>query len=230
MYVKRLFYDDLSDSANYCPSCEIVNPDWDDVVNIIKKLDGRYISEVTMDTGDEDNYLCVAGGNDGLFILYISLDDNSECHTLLNPCPVKSRINKLVTGGQIADYEDKICVGIETVLDVAEIYFRTGRISDKYDWEIQGGVNMNRIYESIFDLVELHSKKFGYHVTSATLDINMIVAKAQFDEIDDDTLELKKLLEDSIKDGIDYFPERYNYNVKDAIGDENAILIDYYDH
>lgn len=89
---------------------------------------------------------------------------------------------------------------------------------------------MNKIYELIFDLVELHRKKFGYYITSATLDINMIVAKAQFDEIDDATLELKKLLEDSIKDNIDYLPERYNYNVKDAKGDINDILIDYYDH
>jgi len=89
---------------------------------------------------------------------------------------------------------------------------------------------MNKIYESISDLEELHRKRFGYYITLATLDINMIVAKAQFDEINDDTLELKKLLEDSIKDNIDYLPEKYNYNVKDVIGDTKDILIDYYDH
>lgn len=36
----------------------------------------------------------------------------------------------------------------------------------------------NMIYKSIFDLVELHREKFGYYVTSATLDINLIVAKS----------------------------------------------------
>lgn len=88
----------------------------------------------------------------------------------------------------------------------------------------------NTIYKSIFDLVELHREKFGYYVTSATLDINLIAAKSQFNEIDDSTFELKRLLEDSIKDNTDYLPEKYNFNPKDAMGNADDILIDYYDH
>lgn len=89
---------------------------------------------------------------------------------------------------------------------------------------------MNEMFETIFKLIELHSDKFGYHADTATADIGIIVDKALFGKIDDATLELKKLLEDSIKDNVDYLPERYNYNVKDAKGDINDILIDYYDH
>lgn len=134
MYVKRLFYDELS-GGKYFPSHETANPDWKDVEDIIRRLDGQHVSEVTMDNGDEDNYLCVAGGNNGLFILYIALDDNSEFYSLLNPFP-ENKTNRLVTGGQSGDFEDKICVRVETVLDAAGDYFRTGNISDKYKWEI----------------------------------------------------------------------------------------------
>ena len=89
---------------------------------------------------------------------------------------------------------------------------------------------MNEMFETIFKLIELHSDKFGYFSRTATADVGIIVDKALFGKIDDATLELKKLLEDSIKDNVDYLPERYNYNVKDAKGDINDILIDYYDH
>lgn len=89
---------------------------------------------------------------------------------------------------------------------------------------------MNEMFESIFKLIKLHSDKFGYHADTAVLDIYITFDKALFGKIDDDVLELKKLLEDSIKDNIDYLPERYNYNAKDAMGDINDILIDYYDH
>lgn len=88
----------------------------------------------------------------------------------------------------------------------------------------------NAIFETIFKLVEFHNDKFGYHANIATADINMIIDKALFGYIDDDVLELEKLLENSIRDNIDYLPERYNYNVKEVMGDVNDILIDYYDH
>lgn len=134
MYVKRLFYDELS-GGKYFPSHEITSPDWNDVKNILSGLDGINISEITMDNGDEDNYLCVAGGNYGKFILYISVDDNEEIYSLLNPCP-ENRTIQLVTGGQLSDFEDIYCNTLENVTDVAEHYFRTGEISDKYSWEI----------------------------------------------------------------------------------------------
>lgn len=133
MYVKRLFYDELS-GGKYFPSREIIRPDWKDAENIIRKLDGVNISEITMDNGDEDNYLCVAGGNNGLFILYISLDDNEKLYNLLNPFP-ENKTNRLITGGQWGDFEDIYCNTLETVIDIAKTYFRTSEISGKYNWE-----------------------------------------------------------------------------------------------
>ncbi|MDE6500477.1 MAG: hypothetical protein K2L10_00090 [Ruminococcus sp.] len=89
---------------------------------------------------------------------------------------------------------------------------------------------MNEMFETLLKLIELHNDKFDYYADISTANIGIIVDKALLGEIDDSTLELKKLLEDSIKDGIDYLPKRYNYNAKDIMGDINNILIDYYDH
>ena len=86
----------------------------------------------------------------------------------------------------------------------------------------------NAVFKSIFKSLESHSEKFGYHATVAN--INILVDEDLLGQIDDDVLELKKLLEDSLRDNIDYLPDRYNFNVKDVIGDDNQILIDYYDH
>lgn len=134
MYVKRLFYDELSD-GKYFPSHEIINPDWKDVKNILLKLDGQNTSEITIDNGDEDNYLCIAGGNNGLFVLYVSLDDNEKFYNLLKPFS-ENKTNRLITGGQWGDFEDRLCNNFESILEVAENYFRTGEISNKYEWEI----------------------------------------------------------------------------------------------
>ncbi|MDE5583234.1 MAG: hypothetical protein K2J08_05995, partial [Ruminococcus sp.] len=90
MYVRRVFYDDLSNPNNYLFH-EINESDWNDILKIIKGMDGQLISQITMDNGDEDNYLCIGGGNNGLFNLYISLDDNSKIYTLINPNPIKSK-------------------------------------------------------------------------------------------------------------------------------------------
>ncbi len=135
MYVKRVFYDDLSNPNNYFFH-EINESDWNDILKIIKGMDGQLISQITMDNGDEDNYLCIGGGNNGLFNLYISLDDNSKIYTLINSNPIKSKMNKLVTGGQEAYFEDYICVEIKAILEVAKFYYETGEVLDKYNWEI----------------------------------------------------------------------------------------------
>ena len=84
---------------------------------------------------------------------------------------------------------------------------------------------MNQIFEEIYKMTKIHHEKFGYHPENAAADINIAIDKALFGEIEDDVLELKKLLEDSIRDNVDYLPERYKFDVKEVMGDANRILI-----
>lgn len=84
---------------------------------------------------------------------------------------------------------------------------------------------MNQIFEEIYKIAKVHNEKFGYYLGIASKDINIAITKAICGQIEDDVLELKKLLEDSIRDNIDYLPERYKFDVKEVMGDENQILI-----
>ncbi len=84
---------------------------------------------------------------------------------------------------------------------------------------------MNQIFDEIYKLIRMHYDQFGYPPEIATKEINIAITKALCNQIEDDVLELKKLLEDSIRDNVDYLPERYKFDVKEVIGDANQILI-----
>ncbi len=84
---------------------------------------------------------------------------------------------------------------------------------------------MNQIFEEIYKMIKIHDEKFGYPPEIASVDIRIAIDKSLCGQIEDDVLELKKLLEDSIRDNVDYLPERYKFDVKEVIGDANRILI-----
>lgn len=133
MYVKRLFYDDYTDSLDFekCIEC----PVWEDVERVINKLDGKNTTQICMDHGNEDNYLCIGGGNDGLCNVFVSENDNEMIHTLVNSESKLSVMHKLVTGGQEGDFEDKICVSLRVAKIVAKRYYELGQLHDQYVWE-----------------------------------------------------------------------------------------------
>jgi hypothetical protein len=84
---------------------------------------------------------------------------------------------------------------------------------------------MNQIFEEIYKMTDIHYEKFGYHPEFASVDIRIAIDKSLCGQIEDDVLELKKLLEDSIRDNVDYLPERYKFDIKEVMGDANRILI-----
>lgn len=133
MYVKRLFYDDHSDPLDF-EKC-IESPTWEDAERVIDMLDGKKHTQICMDNGDEDNYFCIGGGNDGLCNVFVSENDNENIYTLVNPDFQSSVMHKLVTGGQEGDFEDKICVSVQLAKIVAKRYFELGQLHDEYVWE-----------------------------------------------------------------------------------------------
>ena len=132
MYVKRVFFDDLQEADNF--EKQINSPCWKDVENLIDKMDGKNITQITMDNGEEDNYFCLGGGNEGLFNIFISENDNEIVSTLINPTDDKN-IYKLVTGGQEADFEGRLCVNTQIAKNAAKYYYENGIKCDDYLWE-----------------------------------------------------------------------------------------------
>ena len=133
MYVKRVFYDDFKDLSNVEKS--ILFPTWEDIENVIDLLDGEYVTQITMDNGNEDDYLCIGGGNAGLCNVFISKNDNEIIYTLMNSDANDSLVHKLVTGGQEGNFEDKLCVSIEKAKFAAKKYYELGQIDDSFIWE-----------------------------------------------------------------------------------------------
>lgn len=132
MYVKRVFFDDLINVNDF--EKEIKLPSWEDVERLINKMDGKAITQIIMDNGNEDNYFCIGGGNKGLYNVFISENDNEIVWTLVN-CNNDPNTYKLVTGGQEGEFEGKLCVNIETVKKVAEYYYENGKKCEDYVWE-----------------------------------------------------------------------------------------------
>lgn len=133
MYVTRLFYDLL----NELPESEkcIEYPTWQQVEVVIDKLDGDNVTQITMDNGNEDNYLCIGGGNNGLCNIFISKNDNEEIKTLIKTESDHTLVHKLVTGGQEGDFEDKLCVSVDIAKRVAKKYYESGQKDELFVWE-----------------------------------------------------------------------------------------------
>ena len=133
MYVKRVFYDDFKDLSNVEKSIDF--PTWEDIENVINLLDGEYVTQITMDNGNEADYLCIGGGNDGLCNVFISKNDNEIIYTLMKLDANDSLVHKLVTGGQEGDFEDKLCVSIDMAKRVAKMYYESGQMDASFIWE-----------------------------------------------------------------------------------------------
>lgn len=138
MYVTRIFYDDLSDPKT--PEKQIERPSWQDAERVINSLDGKITTQICMDNGNEDNYFCVGGGNNGLCNVFVSENDNEIIHTLLNPNP-EPVTRRLVTGGQAGDFEDKIVVPLELAKIAAKRYFETGQLcKETFAYDTDGSI------------------------------------------------------------------------------------------
>lgn len=133
MYVKRLFYDDFKEEVDIEKS--IINPTWEEIETVIDMLDGEKVTQIIMDSGNEDDYLCIGGGNGGLCNVFISKNDNEIIHTLINSYFTPMLLHRLVTGGQEGDFEDKVCVSIEIAKRVVKKYCDWGQIDDSFAWE-----------------------------------------------------------------------------------------------
>ena len=133
MYVKRVFYDDFKDLSNVEKSIEF--PTWEDIEKVINLLDGEYVTQIIMDNGNEVDYLCIGGGNDGFCNVFLSKNDNEIIYTFMNSDANDSLVHKLVTGGQEGDFEDKLCVSIDMAKRVAKMYYESGQMDTSFIWE-----------------------------------------------------------------------------------------------
>lgn len=134
MFVTHCFYD-LKNNGTYDEK-EIVNPSWNNIEKLINQMDGKNITEVLLYNASKNYGLCIGGGNNELYNIYISYDDKVLCE-LTDETKSKTKTVQLVTGGQIGDFEEFLCVSKKIMLLVTKFFYDFGKPHNKFHWNIK---------------------------------------------------------------------------------------------
>ena len=132
MIVKKALYDEWKSNINYGGIVQVTS--WDEVEKLIYSLDGLKHTQVIFTDEEEDSLICIGGGNEGCYNVYITLDDNESFYDLVNPYGRNDKVLHLVTGGQLGDFEEEICVTIDMVLLAAKTFCMEGVVEEDLTW------------------------------------------------------------------------------------------------
>ena len=132
MIVKKALYDEWKSNINYGGIVQVTS--WDEVEKLIYSLDGLKHTQVIFTDEEEDSLICIGGGNEGFYNVYITLDDNESFYDLVNPYGRNDKALHLVTGGQLGDFEEEICVTIDMVLLAAKTFCMEGVVEEDLTW------------------------------------------------------------------------------------------------
>ncbi|SFH95154.1 hypothetical protein SAMN04487861_10954 [Selenomonas ruminantium] len=133
--VEMISYD-LANGINY-DQIELEKPSWEQILEIISKLDGKETTEVSLYALEESICLCIGGGNNNLYNVYYSEEYGEKNYTLKKRGGVLFEKHKLITGGQMGEFEDNICVGKDMVRIVVEYFYIYGCMYKGYVWNIE---------------------------------------------------------------------------------------------
>ena len=132
MIVKKALYDEWKSNINYGGIVQVTS--WDEVEKLIYSLDGLKHTQVIFTDEEEDSLICIGGGNEGFYNVYITLDDNESFYDLVNPYGRNDKVLHLVTGGHLGDFEEEICVTIDMVLLAAKTFCMEGVVEEDLTW------------------------------------------------------------------------------------------------
>ena len=111
----------------------IENPTWQQIESAIVELNGTTQTLVTLGA-DEEVYMSIGGGARGKYIANITFD-NLTFHNLVNRSQVEE-VQQLVVGGQLVNYQAKICVDLQTALLAAKTFALAGELEESVSWEV----------------------------------------------------------------------------------------------
>ena len=112
-----------------------VNPSWADIETAIRSLDGNRSTLMTLGIGDPVPHMAIGGGQDGRYIVYAT-SDNMVFYNLINPEAASGKY-KLKVGGQSANYDARMCIGLEEALKAGKTFAETGERDKDLHWEKQ---------------------------------------------------------------------------------------------
>ena len=114
---------------------EINNPSLEQLFAVIGLLDGEKTTEVSLESENAGKCMIIGGGNHGLYNVVYSEDYGQRNYTLIKERYIEGKVHKLVCGGQMADFEDEICVDLDTVKETVKHYYREQGLFDEKYWK-----------------------------------------------------------------------------------------------
>ncbi len=108
-------------------------PDWHDVENALRSMDGEMLNEVYLELSD-DNALMAGGGNGGRYVV-AHLPDNSGVTSFMLTDLSQQGPPVEVMVSQASEYPAEWCVDLPHVLKAFEHFFQTGQRTEDQCWE-----------------------------------------------------------------------------------------------
>jgi len=149
MFISKFSSEDWQNNQNN----EVLHPakNWQEIEKVIRELDGKHRTLVILET-DGEAHLSIGGGPDK-FIVYLTFDNETFYHLLnraylLDPSKSKSKEN-IIVGGQAGLYATKLCVGMDTAIQVAETFAQFGEKDRSYIWKKEG-ISKPKVYNPNF--------------------------------------------------------------------------------
>lgn len=133
MYIDRAHFDNWKNGKDFGE--EINMPSWEDIEKIIVDLNGINKTEVTIGNYDEGFYMCISGGSENRYVVYISYDDEELFYFLKNLEKDSDKIEYLVTGGQEGRFKANECVSKDVALKAAKYFCSYLKPDPELDWE-----------------------------------------------------------------------------------------------
>lgn len=113
----------------------VESPTWEDVEEMILHLDGQSRTLVTFGNYEEGYYMAIGGGENGVFIAYVSYDDEERIYHLVNQNDGGNDLVELVVGGQRGSFPVKACVTQDMVISAAKRFFQAQTLDPNRKWE-----------------------------------------------------------------------------------------------
>jgi hypothetical protein len=118
---------------------KVLTPTLEEIIEIVLSLDGKNRTLVTIEGNDkkdnEDFYMAIGGGNNGLYIVFISYRNNTEIYTLVDIEKSKIKYLEIKAGGEITYHPEYFCVSQEKTIAAIK-YFYDKKIPDgSLNWE-----------------------------------------------------------------------------------------------
>lgn len=116
---------------------KISNVSFEQVTNLVSRLDGKNCSQLFIINPQTNNYLTIAGGNN-VFIILLNDNKLDASYHLVNQKPILHNDAILIIGKQEAEFSKEVCFTKQQVEEVLYDHFLNTNLlhNSKYQWEM----------------------------------------------------------------------------------------------